>query len=134
MAWFAATLCRGADRHQADLGVRRAEVLAAAGQAAVLLAVGGFILVEGVRRLFEPPEVASGLMVVFGVIGLLGNVARWLVAGRCAQQQPQPAGGVPRGGERRAGFGSRASSRRWSSRMTGWLRADALASILIGSL
>jgi cobalt-zinc-cadmium efflux system protein len=39
-------------------GYRRA--LAAAAQAAVLLAVGGFILVEGVRSLFEPPEAASG--------------------------------------------------------------------------
>ena len=41
-------------------GYRRAEVLAAAAQAAVLLAVGGFVLVEGVRRLLEPPQVASG--------------------------------------------------------------------------
>jgi len=36
-------------------GYRRAEVLAAAGQAAVLLAVGGFVLIEGVERLFAPP-------------------------------------------------------------------------------
>src|SRR3954451_15949122 len=50
-------------------GYRRAEVLAAAGQAAVLLAVGGFVLVEGIRRLFAPPEVPSGIMVVFGVVG-----------------------------------------------------------------
>ena len=40
-------------------GYRRAEALAAA-HAAVLLAVRGFILVEGVRSLFEPPEAASG--------------------------------------------------------------------------
>lgn len=40
-------------------GYQRAEVLAATLQAAVLLAVGVFVLVEGVRRLFEPPEVAS---------------------------------------------------------------------------
>ena len=37
-------------------GYRRAEVLAAAAQAAVLLAVGAFVLVEGVRRLIEPPD------------------------------------------------------------------------------
>jgi cobalt-zinc-cadmium efflux system protein len=41
-------------------GYRRAEVLAAAAQAAVLLAVGGFVLVEGVRRLIEPPSVTAG--------------------------------------------------------------------------
>ena len=41
-------------------GYRRAEVLAAAAQAAVLLAIGGFVLVEGVRRLIEPPPVTAG--------------------------------------------------------------------------
>ena len=44
-------------------GYRRAEVLAAAAQAAVLLAVGGFVLVEAIRRLIEPSPVASGVMV-----------------------------------------------------------------------
>src|SRR5689334_11531498 len=63
-------------------GYRRAEVLAAAAQAAVLLAVGGFVLVEGVRRLFEPPDVASGAMVVFGVVGLLGNVVSIVLLSR----------------------------------------------------
>ena len=42
-------------------GYRRAEVLAAAAQAAVLLAVGGFILVEAIRRLIEPSAIASGV-------------------------------------------------------------------------
>ena len=36
-------------------------------------AVGGFVLVEGVTRLFAPPPVAAGAMVVFGTVGLLGN-------------------------------------------------------------
>ena len=63
-------------------GFLRAEVLAAAGQAAVLLAVGVFVLYEGMRRLFEPPDVASGAMLVFGVVGLVGNaVSIALLAG-----------------------------------------------------
>src|SRR6266536_1404631 len=63
-------------------GYRRAEVLAAAAQAAVLLAVGVFVLVEGVRRLIEAPQVASGVMVVFGVVGLLGNAVSILLLAR----------------------------------------------------
>ena len=45
-------------------GYRRAEVLAAAAQAAALLAVGGFILAEAIRRLIEPSPVASDLPVL----------------------------------------------------------------------
>ncbi|KQQ28330.1 cation diffusion facilitator family transporter [Frondihabitans sp. Leaf304] len=56
-------------------GYRRAEVLAALGQAAVLLAVGIYALVEGVQRLFEPPSVPSSSLLVFGIIGLVGNAA-----------------------------------------------------------
>jgi cobalt-zinc-cadmium efflux system protein len=52
------------------LGYLRAEVLAAAVQAAVLLAVGGFVLAEAIRRLITPPEVTPGVMVIFGVIAL----------------------------------------------------------------
>jgi len=32
------------------------------------------VIVEGVRRLFDPPEVTPSIMVVFGVVGLLGHV------------------------------------------------------------
>jgi Co/Zn/Cd efflux system component len=39
-------------------------VLAAAAQAAALLAVGGFILAEAIRRLIEPSPVASDLPVL----------------------------------------------------------------------
>lgn len=55
-------------------GLRRAEILAALAQAALLLAVGLFALVEGFRRLWEPPEIASGSLLVFGVVGLLANL------------------------------------------------------------
>ena len=78
-------------------GYRRAEVLAAAAQAAVLLAVGGFVLVEGVRRLFEPPEVTAGIMVVFGVVGLVGNAVSILRAAPGPPRQPQYPGRAARG-------------------------------------
>jgi cobalt-zinc-cadmium efflux system protein len=42
--------------------------------------VAGFVLVEAWRRLTEPPEVASGLMLVVSLVGLVANAASmWLL-------------------------------------------------------
>lgn len=60
-------------------GFRRAEVLAAALQAAVLLGVGLFVIVEGIKRLSDPPTIPSTQLLVFGIIGLVGNIASLLV-------------------------------------------------------
>jgi cobalt-zinc-cadmium efflux system protein len=62
-------------------GLARAEVLAAGVNAVFLIAVGIWVLAEAVRRFADPPEVASGIMLVFGAIGLAGNLlAMWLLA------------------------------------------------------
>lgn len=55
-------------------GYRRIEVIAALAQAALLLVVGAYAAVEGVRRLLDPPTVPAGELLVFGVIGLVANV------------------------------------------------------------
>lgn len=60
-------------------GFRRIEVIAALGQAALLLVVGIYAAIEGVRRLFEPPEVPATALLVFGVIGLAANVAAMVI-------------------------------------------------------
>ena len=55
-------------------GYRRFEILAAAFNAVLLFIVGGFVLIEGVRRFFDPVPVASlGMMAVAG-LGLVANV------------------------------------------------------------
>lgn len=60
-----------AGRH--TFGLARGEVLAAAINGLVLLGLGGYILVEGVRRMFEAGAVDAAPMAVFGAIGLIGN-------------------------------------------------------------
>ena len=75
IALTAATLVGRPANSKRTWGLARAEVLGATAQAAVLLAVGIFVLVEAVQRLFNPPEIEGGPLIVFGVIGLLGNVA-----------------------------------------------------------
>jgi cobalt-zinc-cadmium efflux system protein len=55
-------------------GYARAEVLAAVVNAVLLLAVAAFVLSEGVRRWLDPVEIEAGGMLVFGVVGLAGNL------------------------------------------------------------
>jgi cobalt-zinc-cadmium efflux system protein len=73
LALLAASLAARPATPQRTWGFRHAEIHGAAAQAAVLLAVGVFVLVEGAKRLLEPPEVTSTAMLVFGVVGLLAN-------------------------------------------------------------
>lgn len=75
IALIAASLAGRPANSKRTWGFARTEVLGAAAQAAVLLGVGIFVLVEAVQRLFDPPEIDGELLVVFGVIGLLGNAA-----------------------------------------------------------
>jgi cobalt-zinc-cadmium efflux system protein len=65
---------------QRTFGYYRLEILAAVVNAVLLFGVAGFVLVEAWRRLAEPPEVASGLMLAVAAVGLVANaVSMWLL-------------------------------------------------------
>ncbi|MEJ5945636.1 cation diffusion facilitator family transporter [Pseudokineococcus basanitobsidens] len=82
IALVAATLALRPATARRTWGYRRAEVLGASVQASVLLAVGILVLVEGVRRLVDPPPVQATAVVVFGAVGLAVNVVGPCTAGR----------------------------------------------------
>ncbi|MFD7025992.1 cation diffusion facilitator family transporter [Promicromonospora sukumoe] len=114
-------------------GFRRAEILAALAQAAVLLAVGVYALVEGVSRLVGPAEAPGPGLLVFGIVGLAGNVVALLVL----------AGGRSASFNLRAAFLEVANDALGSVAVivaavviatTGWQRADAVAGLLIAVL
>jgi cobalt-zinc-cadmium efflux system protein len=74
--WFAA---RPASPRR-TFGFHRLEILAAVANALLLCAVAVYVVVEAVRRLLEPPEVASGAMLVFGMVALAGSACSlWLL-------------------------------------------------------
>jgi cobalt-zinc-cadmium efflux system protein len=114
-------------------GYKRAEIIAAAGQAALLLAVGGFVMVEGIRRLFEPPEIGESTMLWFGIIGLVGNAISLIIL----------SSGRNHNFNMRAAFLEVLNDALGSVAviaaaiiiaLTGWLQADAVVSLFIGIL
>lgn len=112
-------------------GLYRVEILAAVLNAVLLLLVSAFVLFEAWRRLFDPPEVAGGLMLVFAVGGLAGNaVSLWLL--RDAQAQ-----GLNMRGAYLEVLGDLLGSVAVITAgiviaLTGYLTADPIASALIG--
>lgn len=114
-------------------GFHRAEVLAAALQATILTAVALYVIVEGVRRLLHPPQVAPETMIVFGTVGLLGNLVALALLSRSRDANLNL----------RAAFLEVLNDALGSVAVivaaiviasTGWLRADALVSLGVGVL
>lgn len=133
IALVAATLIARPASSRRTWGFLRAEVLAALAQATVLLAVGIYAFAEGVQRLIAPPEIPSGSLLVFGIVGLVGNIASItvLATGRSANLNM------------RAAFLEVVNDALGSVAVivasavilaTGWSRADAVAGMLIAIL
>ncbi|AKT50397.1 cation diffusion facilitator family transporter [Arsenicicoccus sp. oral taxon 190] len=133
VALVAATLVARPPSARRTWGWQRAEVIAAAAQAAILLVVGVYATVEGVQRLAAPPEVAAGGMALVGALGLAGNVASLLVL----------SGGRDNNLNMRAAFLEVLNDALGSVAvlvaaaviaLTGWARADAVAGLLVALL
>ena len=133
IALIAAALAVRPETDERTWGYRRAEVLAATGQAAVLLAVGVFVLVEGVRRLLAPPEVDSGAMVVFGIVGLAGNLVSMSVLARGSSGTFNMRAAVLEVANDALGSAAVLVAAVVIA-LTGWQRADAVVSLAIGLL
>ncbi len=133
MALTAANLIMRKPTMKRTWGFRRAEVLSATLQSALLLAVGIYAAVDAVQRLFDPPEVQPAGLLVFGIIGLLGNIASMLII----------AGGRGHNLNMRAAFLEVVNDALGSVAvilaavviaLTGWMRADSVAALLISAL
>lgn len=64
---------------QRSFGLYRLEILAALANAILLTGVAGYVIYESIRRLAEPPEVLAVPMLIVGTLGLLINVAAFLL-------------------------------------------------------
>ena len=136
LALVASTLAARPSSSHRTWGWLRAETLAAGMQAAVLLVVGLYAIVEGIRRLLDPPPAADTdvvLLAVIGAVGLAANIASLLVL----------SGGRGDSLNMRAAFLEVLNDALGSVaviiaaaviHLTGWTGADALAGLLISLL
>lgn len=114
-------------------GYLRVEILAAVTNAFLLFGVSLFILFEAWRRLSDPPEIASGLMLAVALVGLAANAVSLFLL-RDAQRESLNMRGAYL--EVMGDFAGSAAVivAAVVIAATGWTAADTIASALIGLL
>jgi cobalt-zinc-cadmium efflux system protein len=81
LSLVAIRLARRPARGAMTYGLKRTEILAAAINGSTLLVLGVLIVVEGVRRIVNPPDVEGGLVLAVAILGIVVNlVATWVLA------------------------------------------------------
>lgn len=134
-ALAAAVLAQRPPNHSRTFGLGRAEILAAALNALVLLVVAGVVAVEAIDRLSDPPRVAGVPLLLLGAFGLVGNLVALsvLTRGGAAERSLNLRGallevmGDAVGSVAVLGAAVVVLT-------TGWQQADPVASLLIAAL
>jgi cobalt-zinc-cadmium efflux system protein len=130
LALIAASLATRAATVKRTFGLQRAEVLAALGNALLLVGVAVWVLIKAVDRLREPVEIEAGLMLVVAAVGALANLAGLLVL------RPAQAKSLNMRGAYLEVLGDLIGSLAVVAAavvilLTGWMPVDAIVSLLI---
>lgn len=135
IALVAAAVAARPANDRRTFGYQRAEVFGALVNGVILITLAVWIAVEGVQRLMNPGEVdvAGGLMLVVALVGLVANaVAMWLLS--AAQRRSMNVRGAYL-----EVLGDLIGSAAVIVAaivivVTGWVQADAVASLLIAAM
>ena len=133
LALGAVTLAQRSARGRWTFGWQRAEILAAVANGLLLLAVAGYVVVEAVRRIGDPPEVSSGPMLAVAAVGLAVNLVGLAVLHRGRSESLNVRGAYLE--VLADALGSVAVIiAALVIVTTGWTPADTVASLVIGAL
>ncbi len=111
-------------------GWKRAEILSAAGNGITLLVVSGIVGYEAIRRLIEPPLVEGGPVLVVALVGVVVNIAAAWVLAKANRSSLNVEGAYQHILTDLYGFiGTAVAS--VVILATGYVRADAIASLLV---
>jgi cobalt-zinc-cadmium efflux system protein len=127
--WFARRPANGGR----TFGYLRLEILAAVVNAVLLFGVSAFILFEAWRRLSDPPEIATGLMLAVALVGLVANAVSLFLLRKAQGESLNMRGAYL---EVMGDFAGSAAVivAAIVIALTGWTAADAVASAVIGLL
>ena len=128
-AWAAALPARG----RWTFGFGRAEILAAQANGVTLVVVGLVILVEGIRRLVDPPDVQGGVVTVVALAGVAVNLAVLRILARARRESLNIRGAYLHIATDLAAFIGTAVAGALIL-LTGWDRFDPIASLLVAGL
>jgi cobalt-zinc-cadmium efflux system protein len=133
LALGAVTLAQRPARGRRTFGWQRLEILAAVANGLLLLGVCAFVVVETVRRIGNPPEIGSGVLLVVAAVGLVVNLVG------LALLRPGRRESVTVRGAYLEVLGDALGSvavvvAAAVIAVTGWTPADTLASLVVGAL
>jgi cobalt-zinc-cadmium efflux system protein len=129
LSLFVAWMCRQPSRPEKTYGYLRWEILAALLNGATLLLISFWIVWEAVARFRTPEPVAGGLMLVFAAVGLVVNViAVWILHGVNTASLNVRGAYLHVLGDLLASGGTLVAA--LIVRLTGWLAADPIASLV----
>src|SRR3954454_21546319 len=111
-------------------GLRRTEILSAQFNGATLLVLGLLIVVEGVRRLFDPPAVEGAVVLIVALGGVGVNLAATVVLHGAARRSLNVEGAFQHVLTDLVAFIATAIAG-LVSLLTGWDRADGVASLFV---
>ena len=113
-----------------SFGLKRAEILAAAVNGVTLLLVGVLVLIEAVHRLIQPPAVAGPTLLVVALVGIPVNLTAAAVLSQANRASLNVEGAFQHILTDLYGFVGTAVAGLVVI-ITGWRRADPLASLLV---
>jgi len=114
-------------------GLKRAEILSALANGATLLGLGLFFVVEAVTRLVSPSAVAGSPVLIVALVGIVVNVAATLVLSRADRRSLNVEGSFRHIlTDLYAFIGTAVAG--GIILLTGFVRADAIASLVVAGL
>jgi cobalt-zinc-cadmium efflux system protein len=133
IALLASTLALRPPTPTRTFGLQRAEILAALANAVLITVLAGWVLWEAWQRWSDPPEVATGLMIAVATGGAVANAVSLLLLRPGSRESLNVRGAYLEVlGDLLGSCAVIAAG--VVIALTGWLRADVIASFVIGLL